>query len=128
MSASVAGRDRIAANAVVLLCFASGATDVLSYVTLGQIFTSAMTGAAALFFINLAGGDGAAAARAAIALASFVAGAAIAAAIQPRDPVRARADRPLCLLLGIEVVLLGIYSGLSIAAGGAPQGTLRYGL
>jgi uncharacterized membrane protein YoaK (UPF0700 family) len=74
---------KTASASALLLCLGAGATDILSYLTLGKIFTSAMTGCAALLFVKATGGDFSTALRAALALASYLAGCALAVALQP---------------------------------------------
>jgi uncharacterized membrane protein YoaK (UPF0700 family) len=103
---------------VVLLCFAAGTTDVLSYLTLGQVFTSAMTGCAALLFLKLAGGHYAMVARAAIALASYLAGCCLATLLQPRDKTRIGAPQALRRLSLAECLLLLLYVPLALTGAG----------
>lgn len=98
-----------ASASALLLCVAAGATDILSYLTLGQIFTSAMTGCAALFFVKSLGGQEAAAARAALALASYLAGCMLAAALQPAGDTRVKTPLTLRRLLAAESFLLAGY-------------------
>jgi uncharacterized membrane protein YoaK (UPF0700 family) len=69
--------------ALVLACLslASGCTDVLTFLKLGQVFTSAMTGNTALLGIALGSGEMLAASRSLTALFGFMAGAALAAVL-----------------------------------------------
>jgi uncharacterized membrane protein YoaK (UPF0700 family) len=60
---------------LLLMAFASAPTDVLAFLGLGDVFTSAMTGNTALLGISLGQGRAAAASRALAALAGFLAGA-----------------------------------------------------
>jgi uncharacterized membrane protein YoaK (UPF0700 family) len=60
---------------LLLLTFASATTDILAFIGLGAVFTSAMTGNTAMLGIGIGEGQAAAASRALVALLSFVAGA-----------------------------------------------------
>jgi uncharacterized membrane protein YoaK (UPF0700 family) len=63
------------------LSFASGCTDVLTFLKLGNVFTSAMTGNAALFAAEIARGRLFGALHALTALLSFALGVALAAKV-----------------------------------------------
>ena len=114
---------------LILLCFASGSTtDVLSYLTLGRVFTSAMTGCAALLFIALVNGRYPAAIRAAVALASYMAGGGLAAFLQPPDLRRVGEAATLRRLLIAEAATLGLYCILSATGAHPVLGDARYAL
>jgi uncharacterized membrane protein YoaK (UPF0700 family) len=95
--------------AVVLACLslASGCTDVLTFVKLGEVFTSAMTGNTALLGIALGRGQMLAASRSFTALFGFVVGAAIAAIVYNLARNEARAGAGLRWLLLVEIICLG---------------------
>jgi uncharacterized membrane protein YoaK (UPF0700 family) len=114
--------NRIASASAVLLCFAAGVTDILSYMTLGSIFTSAMTGCAALLFIKVSAAQYPAALRAAVAIGSYMVGCALAAALQPRDEARVKTPFTLRRLLLAESVLLGLYVIVAARAGAPAKG------
>src|ERR1700691_5565201 len=61
---------------LLLLTFASATTDIFAFIGLGRVFTSAMTGNAALLGVSLGQGRIAAASRAIAALLGFLVGAA----------------------------------------------------
>ncbi|HEY1799025.1 MAG TPA: YoaK family protein [Stellaceae bacterium] len=63
------------------LALASATTDVLGFLAFGGVFTSAMTGNAALLGMDLGQGKGIAAARSLVALAGFLVGVAAATAL-----------------------------------------------
>ena len=69
---------------LALLSFASGATDVLAFMKLGHLFTSAMTGNTALLAIALGQGHVAAAGRSVTALLGFALGVALATVVDAR--------------------------------------------
>jgi len=117
-----------ASTSAVLLCFGAGVTDVLSYLTLGKIFTSAMTGCAALLFVKAAGGDFATAARAAVALASYLVGCGLAVALQPADREQLKSAFTLRRLLLLECVFLGSYCLIAAHGPARPAGALLLSL
>lgn len=121
----------IAGTAVVLLCFVSGTTDVLSYLTLGHVFTSAMTGSMALFFIALVSQKFATATRAGLAITSYAIGGAAATSLRigwarpPRPEGTAQAIRVVRLLIA-EAVILALYCVMALRSPHLPAGTQRY--
>jgi uncharacterized membrane protein YoaK (UPF0700 family) len=93
---------------LALLSLASGSTDVMAFLTLGQIFTSAMTGNMALLAIALGQGRLTSALLSFLALLGFVFGAAIATAIyNARNAPTRVVLRPLLLL---ELVCLASFA------------------
>jgi uncharacterized membrane protein YoaK (UPF0700 family) len=116
---------KTASASALLLCLGAGATDILSYLTLGKIFTSAMTGCAALLFVKATGGDFSTALRAALALASYLAGCALAVALQPADSSQVKSPVTLRRLLLLECLLLGVYCCLALHGPPQPKGSLR---
>lgn len=118
----------MAGTGVTLLCFASGATDVLSYLTLGHVFTSSMTGCMALFCLTLVTRKFAAATRAATSLLSYAAGGVAATLLQPREPARAGALFVVRRLLLVETLILAAYCVISVRLGHPATGSTRYGL
>lgn len=105
-----------------MLTSAAASTDAISYLGLGHVFPANMTGNTVLLAIGIAGGDYAAAGRSGIALASFVASAALAG-LALRRP--ARLDTGLRLLAGIEFAVLGAAGGWWLATGAEPAGATR---
>jgi uncharacterized membrane protein YoaK (UPF0700 family) len=87
---------------LALTAFAAGAVDVISFVRLGGIFASAMTGNLAFLGIYLARLSLYSAAGSAIALFGFIIGAAIGNALTRGKP----RSESLNILLGIEIILL----------------------
>lgn len=120
--------SHIKRRSAALLCFAAGATDVLSYLTLGKIFTSAMTGCAALFFVKASGGDFPTAERALLALASYFVGCAIGTLLQPRDDSKVKSPFTLRRLLAVECLFLAAYVGLALAGSQPAEGAVRFTL
>lgn len=87
-----------------LLAIASSATDVIAFVKLQQVFTSAMTGNTALLGLALGQGNLFAAIHSIVALAGYITGVALGAVIPLRN-----APRDLLMLLCIEAVFLGAF-------------------
>jgi uncharacterized membrane protein YoaK (UPF0700 family) len=87
-----------------LLAIASSATDVIAFVKLQQVFTSAMTGNTALLGLALGQGNLFAAIHSIVALAGYITGVALGAVIPLRN-----AHRDLLMLLCIEAVFLGAF-------------------
>lgn len=102
-----AGRIGRSSLCLAFLSLASGCVDVLSFLKLGDLFASAMTGNTALLAIALARGQMLPASRSLTALVAFMLGASLATLMH--DPGRAHGNAPLKLrtLLLVEIVLLG---------------------
>ena len=102
------------------LSLASGSADVLSFVELGNLFTSAMTGNAALLALAIGRGQWLAALRVTCALVSFALGVSIATVYAARrvDPHAPRAFRRL---LRLELAFLGGCAALG-SIGSTPLG------
>jgi uncharacterized membrane protein YoaK (UPF0700 family) len=122
---------------VMVLTFASGASDVTSITRLGNAFTSVMTGNIAIFGLSLARESVSQATHTATAVAGYTAGVAIgtqlswhAAKRWPAEP----AEEPhgehwppyMPLLLGTELLLLsGVLAGWEIT-GSRPAGGAQF--
>ena len=82
---------RVRNVAAMVLTVASGATDAIGYLALGQVFTSAMTGNLVLLGIAVAHRDGERVGRVVVSLVCFIVGAGLGARIarspEPDDPV-----------------------------------------
>ena len=98
-------------GAAMFLAAASGATDAIGYLALGNVFTSAMTGNLALLGIALAHRDGARVGCVLVSLVCYMVGAAIGARIartpEPGDPVWPPA---ISRALAIEAVFFVAYA------------------
>lgn len=113
---------------LLVLTATSGYVDAVSYLGLGHVFTSNMTGNTVLLGLALGQERGPAVLRSVIALAGFVAGVAVGAALVEQDeghgiwPARVTAA---CALEG--VVLLAFALG-GFLAGAAPDACVVYAL
>jgi uncharacterized membrane protein YoaK (UPF0700 family) len=109
---------RVRNGAAMFLAAASGATDAIGYLALGNVFTSAMTGNLALLGIALAHRDGERVGRVLVSLVCYMAGAAIGARVArtaaPGDPVWPPA---ITRALAIEAVFFVAYAATWWAVG-----------
>jgi uncharacterized membrane protein YoaK (UPF0700 family) len=105
------------AVSLALLSFASGCTDVLTFLKLGEVFTSAMTGNAALLGVAIGRGELLAASRSLTALLGFMLGVAVASVIDGFGRAEPRQGRSLRRLLLAEIVLLAGCASLWGASG-----------
>ncbi len=112
---------------LALLSFSSGCMDILSYRELGQVFTSAMTGNAALLGLDLGQGNLAAASRSLAAFASFLLGL-VGGAAMLRWEREAGWSAAVTRTLGLEFVLLLGFSALWALTAGPVTLEVRYGL
>ncbi|HEX5505555.1 MAG TPA: YoaK family protein [Thermomicrobiales bacterium] len=104
---------------VVLLAAVSGYVDVVSYLGLGRVFTSNMTGNTILLGLALGQERGLAALRSGVALAGFLAGVAVAAAIVRRADDREVWPPAVTVACAVECAVL-----LAFAAWGARVGAV----
>jgi uncharacterized membrane protein YoaK (UPF0700 family) len=96
--------------ALTALALGSGVTDVATFLTLGAVFTSAMTGNTALLGIAISHGDILAGAHSVSALLGFTFGAALATAIVAMGTDTARSLSAIRALLLIEIFCLGVFA------------------
>jgi uncharacterized membrane protein YoaK (UPF0700 family) len=124
-------RERIAIIDVALtaLALASGVTDVAAFLTLGDVFTSAMTGNTALLGIALSQGRILSATHSVSALLGFALGAFFATAIclsnAPNKADDLSGIRPLLL---VEILCLAVFATLLTIVGRPVESGLLYGL
>jgi uncharacterized membrane protein YoaK (UPF0700 family) len=109
-------------GAAMALAATSGATDAIGYLTLGHVFTSAMTGNLVLLGISLGHHNGERAGRVLVSLVCFMFGAAFGARIarspKPDDPVWPPA---VTAALAIEVPIFIAYAACWWAVGARPD-------
>jgi len=127
----------------VVLIFASGASDVMSFTRLGNVFTSVMTGNMTMFGLSLARGSASLAAHTAVAVAGYVAGVAAGTRLSwdhaerrtpaPAAPAATAATAPggrwppgMTLPLLVELALFaGVVAGWELTSSN-PAGTAQY--
>jgi uncharacterized membrane protein YoaK (UPF0700 family) len=96
--------------------------DAVSFLGLGQVLTAAMTGNTVLLGLSIGQADAQAALRAGIALAGFVAGAVLGAAIVERGARAAIWSPAVTVALGLElIVLIALALGWHFAGGEADR-------
>ena len=110
---------------LVLMSVASGCMDVMSYRLLGQVFTSAMTGNAALLGLDFGQGNLAGMSRNMLAFLGFLAGLVLGALLLCR---RAGASRGVTGALLVEEALLLGFAALWHVGAGPSSDRLLYGL
>ena len=98
--------------ALLLMSFASGCMDILSYRQLGQVFTSAMTGNAALLGLGLGEGNLAASSRNLAAFAGFLVGLGLGAILLGTPQDAPRWSRVTTPALAVEAMLLAVFTAL----------------
>jgi uncharacterized membrane protein YoaK (UPF0700 family) len=115
--------------ALTALVLGSGVTDVATFLTLGKVFCSAMTGNTALLGIALSQGDVLSATHSLAALVGFIAGAAAAAAIYLRRQLQpSRSLEVIRPLLWIEISCLTGFAVILSFMGPPGETTALYGL
>jgi len=112
--------------ALASLSFASGCTDVLTFLKLGNVFTSAMTGNTALLAVEIGRGDFVAASRALAALLAFSIGVAIATRVTLISRPQENATRGFLRLLGLELTFLIAWAVLWSASPQPVKGDALY--
>jgi uncharacterized membrane protein YoaK (UPF0700 family) len=91
---------------LTLLAVAAGCVDAASFLGLGQVMTAAMTGNTVLLGLALGQADAEGALRATVALAAFVAGALVGAAIVDRGASGVVWAPAVTAALALELVVL----------------------
>jgi uncharacterized membrane protein YoaK (UPF0700 family) len=94
---------------LALMALASGSTDVMAFLTLGDIFTSAMTGNVAFLAIAIGQGQLHSALLTSLALFGFIGGVMVATTLySPRKPSARAVLRPL---FAFEIACLAAFAG-----------------
>jgi len=113
---------------LILLSLASGCMDILSYRQLGEVFTSAMTGNAALLGLEIGRGNLSATFRNLAAFAGFLLGLAVGAALLRDARSRSGWSRAITSTLALEEALLVGFVVLWHYGAGPSSDRLLYGL
>jgi uncharacterized membrane protein YoaK (UPF0700 family) len=121
--------DRRLHALLAILAVTAGATDAISFLGLGGVFSSVMTANMVLLGLSAGKHNGPLALHAGVALAGFIAGALAASRVAA--PPAAPADRVtspvLAVLIGEGMVLTGVAFGWE-AAGAHPGGPAQFAL
>jgi uncharacterized membrane protein YoaK (UPF0700 family) len=109
-------------TALALLSFTAGSMDAIAFLTLGDVFTSAMSGNTILLGLAVGQGRMSAASHSLAAFVGYVAGVAVAT-LPLRTPTRG-----VEWTLILEVLLLVAFAGLWTACGGPVSPPAAYAL
>jgi len=113
---------------MTFLAIASGSSDVIVFLMLGNVFASAMTGNTALLGIAISEGRMLAAAKPVTALLGFIIGVALASTISNDDDSAVGQSTTLRNLLLLEAVCLGGFAIVWQWANQPAEGAVQYGL
>jgi uncharacterized membrane protein YoaK (UPF0700 family) len=102
------GRDAM----LLMLTWAAGIVDAVSYLGLGHVFTAMMTGNTVLLALAVSEGEIMAIMRSALALAGFSVGAAMGALIVTRSDERGEWPPVVTHALAFEGLLLGVFTAV----------------
>jgi uncharacterized membrane protein YoaK (UPF0700 family) len=121
-SAAIRYRDSL----VVVLALTTGAMDAVTYLRLGKVFSSVITGNLALLGVAAGQHQGALAVNGGLALAGYGCGVLLGGAFA-RTPARGQPTWPAQVTIGlaVELALLASFSGGWLAAAGHPAGPGR---
>jgi uncharacterized membrane protein YoaK (UPF0700 family) len=108
---------------VVVLALTAGALDAVTFLRLGHVFSSVITGNLVLLGAAAVQGQAAPALHAGLALAGYAAGALAGGAIAgTQAPGQPAWPRRVTAALGAELIMLLAFSGEWLAAGAHPAG------
>lgn len=120
---------RLRDGLVIVLALTTGSVDVVSYLRLGKVFSSVITGNLALLGVSAGQRNTGLAINAGLALAAYglgvLVGGALAGTPEQDQPVW---PRQATVTLALELLVLAGFSGGWLAAGGHPSGGLRLAL
>jgi uncharacterized membrane protein YoaK (UPF0700 family) len=120
---------RVRDSLVVVLALTSGAIDAVTFVRLGTVFSSVITGNLALLGLAVGERQGGLAVNSGLALAAYaagvLAGGALAGPLEGGQPVW---PRRTTMTMAAELVVLAGFSAGWLAAGGHPSGAGRLAL
>ena len=117
---------RIRDGLVVVLALTSGAVDAVTFVRLGNVFSSVITGNLALLGLAVGERHGALAVGSGLALAAYAAGVLAGGAMAgPAEGEQAVWPRRTTVTMATELVVLAGFSAGWLAAGGHPAGGVR---
>jgi uncharacterized membrane protein YoaK (UPF0700 family) len=104
---------------LLILTWAAGAVDAVSYLGLGHVFTAMMTGNTVLLGLSLAEGELLAALRSILALIGFAVGVTLGALLVERDAVESDWPPQVTAGLWVEAFVLAVFCGVWIWTGPA---------
>lgn len=113
---------------LLILTWAAGAVDAVSYLGLGHVFTAMMTGNTVLLGLALAQGELLAALRSILALVGFAVGVTVGALVVERDTVESEWPAEVTTALCVEAFVLALFCALWILTGPAPSAHIVHAL
>lgn len=117
---------RIRDSLVVVLAFTSGAIDAITFVRLGNVFSSVLTGNLALLGLALGERRSALAVSGGLALLGYLVGVLVGGALAgPRENARALWPRRTTMTMAVELVVLAGFTGGWLATSGHPSDGAR---
>jgi uncharacterized membrane protein YoaK (UPF0700 family) len=124
-------RQQILTMIAIVLTFGSGALDVGSFIRLGGVFTSVMTGNIVLWGLAVADRSVSLASHSAVSIAGYITGVALATWVahgfREREASRDRVLGPhITWVLLAQLVLLAGFTGGWEASGGDPAGWEKF--
>ncbi len=111
---------------LLMLTWAAGSIDAISYLGLERVFTAMMTGNTVLLGLALAQGEALAALRSILALIGFSIGVFAGAVIVERDSSPPEWPVVVTGALAVETMILGIFAATSCFVGARPGAGVLY--
>src|SRR5262249_33494903 len=97
---------------LLILTWAAGTVDALSYLGLGNVFTSMMTGNNDMLGLSLAQGELLAALRSVLALMGLAVGVILGALVVERDAGESEWPPQVTVGLALEAIILAVFCGI----------------
>lgn len=119
-------RERPLVGILLVLTFLTGVVDAVSYLRLGHVFVANMTGNVVFLGFALAGAGGLSIASSLVALASFVAGAALAGELGQR--LAGHRGRLVRAGSGVKTALVAVALLVSLLVAAPSAGAPRYAI
>ncbi len=116
------GRDGL----LLVLTWAAGSVDAISYMGLGHVFTAMMTGNTVLLGLALGQGEVLAALRSILALVGFALGVVLGAIIVEGDQKQNDWPPAVTRALAVESVVLGVFAGAWYVSGAHSESAAVY--
>jgi uncharacterized membrane protein YoaK (UPF0700 family) len=109
---------------LLMLTFAAGSVDAISYLGLGHVFTAMMTGNTVLLGLALAQGEALAALRSILALIGFAIGVFVGAVIVERESEPAEWPGAVTRALAFEAAIVALFAVMSTLGDGTRTGVI----
>lgn len=113
---------------VLMIAWAAGCVDAISYIGLGHVFTANMTGNTVLLGLALGQVEGLASLRSVIALGAFALGVALGVVTLGEGSAQGRWPKAVTRAIVVECALLGLFALGRLLTPADSGGGLAYGL